>query len=277
MPAGLTVTQNISPAPRRKLFVLPNRMNREILDILYVDEHLVAVDKPAGLLVHRSPIDRRETRFLLQILRDQLGQWVYPLHRLDKATSGVLLFGLNPEAARIMTERFAAGDLDKSYLAVARGVVKPAGTIDYPLVEEPERFRNEAGREPRQAVTAYRRLAEIELPFAVSRYPTSRYSLVEVRPRTGRRHQIRRHFKHIFHPLIGDTRFGEGRHNRFFREQFGSHRLLLHATELSFRHPLSGFRVTARAPVPGDFSALLDQLGWGLGSEGVGSVLQITD
>lgn len=234
------------------------------MKILFRDDHYVAVNKPAGLLVHRSPLAPREERFVLQLLRNCLGRHVYPVHRLDRATSGALLFGLTPEAARFMAVAFAERQVAKSYLAVLRGVADPEGVIDYPLVDEPDRYLRSpqqvgAGRE---AVTAYRRLAVAELPFAVGRYQTSRYSLVEAVPKTGRRHQLRRHFKHLFHPIIGDTNHGEGRHNRFFREEFGCARLLLHAAGLSFRNPFTGAAVTVTAPLDEAFSGLLRRLGW---------------
>ncbi|BCA80799.1 tRNA pseudouridine(65) synthase TruC [Desulfuromonas sp. AOP6] len=238
---------------------------REKLDILYADDHLVAINKPAGLLVHRSPIDRRETRFALQLLRDQLGRPVYPAHRLDKPTSGVLLFALSPEMARALGESFARGAVEKTYLAVLRGVCPETGIIDHPLLEEPDRLADypvQPDKPAQEAVTSYRRLAQVELPFAVGRYPSSRYSLVEAHPRTGRRHQLRRHFKHIFHPIIGDTKYGEGRHNRFFREHFGCQRLLLAATRLAFPHPLDGRQLVIEAPLDPIFADLLERLGW---------------
>lgn len=233
--------------------------------LLYRDEDYVVVHKPAGLLVHRSPIDRRETRFALQLVRDLVGRRVYPVHRLDKPTSGLLAFGLSSAAARRLAEAFAAGQVQKTYLAVVRGVVPESGRIDHPLVEELDRYGDplaEPDKGPQSAVTGYRRLAEVELPFAVGRYPTSRYSLLEARPETGRRHQLRRHFKHLLHPIIGDTKYGEGRHNRFFREQFNCHRLLLAAVELSFAHPVTGAAVRVVAPPQADFMAVLEQLGW---------------
>jgi tRNA pseudouridine65 synthase len=236
-----------------------------MLPILFQDSHLVAVNKPAGLLVHRSPIDRHETRFALQMVRDQLGQRVYPVHRLDKPTSGVLLFALSPQMAHGLMTALAGGQVRKTYLAVVRGVIAEAGVIDHPLVEEPDRLENLPavdGRQAQAAVTIFRRLARVELPLAVGRYPTSRYSLVELQPQTGRRHQLRRHLKHLCHPLIGDTNYGEGRHNRLFREEFGCQRLLLHAAELSFSHPLTGATVTITAPLDQEFSRLLSRLGW---------------
>jgi tRNA pseudouridine65 synthase len=235
------------------------------LPVLYRDDYLFAVNKPSGLLVHRSPIDRHETRFALQMARNQTGQRVYPVHRLDKPTSGVLLFAFSPEMARLMGERFASGAVQKSYLAVVRGHTPDEGTIDYPLVEEQDThdypcFGSDKGAQ--KAVTDFRTLARIELASAVGRYDTARYSLVSATPRTGRRHQLRRHFKHIFHPMIGDTRYGEGRHNRFFREELGSHRLLLHAEKLSFVHPVTGVTVRMIAPLDADMARVMEKLGW---------------
>lgn len=239
--------------------------DQERLTVIYQDEELVAVNKPSGLLVHRSPIDRHETRFALQVVRNQVGRRVYPVHRLDKPTSGLLLFAFTPETARRVVECFSAGTVHKSYLAVVRGFAPEEGTIDYPLVEEPDKCdfpTSLAAKEAQEAVTDFRSLARIELPAAVGRYPSSRYSLVSVSPRTGRRHQLRRHFKHIFHPIIGDTRYGEGRHNRFFRQELDSHRLLLHATELALPHPLTGAPLELIAPPDREFLSLLARLGW---------------
>jgi tRNA pseudouridine65 synthase len=233
--------------------------------LLYRDEDYVVVHKPAGLLVHRSPIDRRETRFALQLVRDLIGRRVYPVHRLDKPTSGILAFGLSSTAARRLAEAFASGEVEKTYLAVVRGVVPESGLIDHPLIEELDRYGDpltEPDKGPQPAVTAFRRLAAVELPFAVGRYPTSRYSLVEAHLASGRRHQLRRHFKHLLHPIIGDTKYGEGRHNRFFREQYGCRRLLLAAVELAFVHPFSGQPLRIVAPLAADFLTPLEAFGW---------------
>lgn len=236
----------------------------EPLVLLHRDDLIAVFNKPAGLLLHRSYIDRAETRFALQMARDLLGQRVYPVHRLDKPTSGVLLFALSPESAAILTASFAAGKVRKRYLAVCRGSAPPEGVIDYPLLEDQDRhdpFRQE-GKEPQEAVTGYRCLAAVELPVAVGRYLSSRYSLVEATPLTGRRHQIRRHFKHIFHPLIGDVNYGEGRHNRFFRKEFDCSRLLLHATELTIPDPADGQFIRFSAPLDATFTHVINALGW---------------
>ena len=235
------------------------------LPILYQDEHLVAVNKPAGLLVHRTNLDRHETEIAMHIVRDQLGQWVYPFHRLDKATSGVLLFALDKETARRMTQSFTEGRVTKSYLAVVRGFTKDAERIDHPLREIADKMtsqntdRDKPGKE---AVTEYRRLAAVELPHPVGRYATARYSLIKASPLTGRNHQIRRHLKHIFHPVIGDTAYGDGKHNDFFRRQFDCHRLLLHAREIGFVHPYAGRLLTIEAPLDNVFNDLLEALQW---------------
>ena len=236
-----------------------------MLDILYRDEWLVAINKPAGLLVHRSMIDKHETRFALQMLRDQIGQHVFPVHRLDKPTSGVLLFALNPETAKKMSDIFAEREAEKEYLAVVRGYTEEEGIIDYPLKEELDKKSDrkaQQDKEAQEAVTEYRRLGTVELPYPVGRYNTARYSLLSIKPKTGRKHQIRRHMKHIFHPIIGDTTHGDGKQNAFFRDHFNCHRLLLAAASLSFPHPKTVEHIVIRAPLEDSFSEVIEQLGW---------------
>jgi tRNA pseudouridine65 synthase len=200
----------------------------EDLRVLHLDAELVAIDKPAGLLVHPSALDAHEDRTALQLLRDQLGERVWPLHRLDKATSGVLLFARNAEAARRWGMAFEAGEVRKAYVALVRGWPGERGEIDYPLARDPEL---PSADQPRlDAVTRFERLAVFDWPFSVDgRHPSSRYALVQVEPLTGRRHQIRRHFKHIAHPLVGDTTHGKGAHNRAVAKWLGIDRLWLHA------------------------------------------------
>ena len=218
-------------------------MSESLLPIIYQDQHLVVIDKPSGLLVHRSRLASDAKVFAMQLLRDQLGQHVYPLHRLDRPTSGLLVFALDSDTARLVNEQWAERSVEKTYHAVVRGYVDDGGIIDYPLKEELDKIADKDARgdkEAQQAVTEYRCLKRIELPFKVSKkHDTSRYSLVELKPKTGRKHQLRRHMSHIRHPIIGDSRHGEGRHNRFFRDQFGCDRLLLAATQIRFQHPHS--------------------------------------
>jgi len=232
------------------------------LPLLYRDDHYLAFSKPAGLLVHRSDLDRHETRFALQMARDLVGRHVYPVHRLDRPTSGALLFALSPEAARLAADAFTSGAVRKRYLAVVRGIAEEEALIDYPLRELTDRFEGNRDIDPREAVTAFRRLALVELPLPVGNYPTARYSLLEVSPRTGRRHQIRRHLKHVFHPIIGDSTYGDGRHNRLFRDEFRCSRLLLHAVEIALPHPWTGETLTINAPPDREFADVIDRLGW---------------
>ena len=242
----------------------------ERLEIIYRDEHLVAINKPSGLLTHRSLIDKTETRFAIQILRDQIGAYVYPLHRLDKPTSGVLLFALSKEVARSMSEQMQAKGFEKEYLAIVRGYTEPGGEIDYALKEVLDKMTDAKAKEDKEAqsaLTFYETIAQVELPFSVGRYPTARYSFVRLRPKTGRKHQLRRHMKHILHPIVGDTNYGRGEHNRFFREQFGMQRLLLHAYELRFTHPVSGEELRLRAKMDPLFLKLLAALGMECGRD----------
>ncbi len=233
--------------------------------LIYRDEYIVAVDKPSGLLVHRSPIDRHETRFALQVVRNQVGQHVYPVHRLDKPTSGVLLFGLSSDIARALSQQFAAGTVHKQYLAVVRGYCPQECVIDHPLKKQLDKIADKHSRKNKpaqEAVTHVRRLATVEIPVAVDRYPQTRYSLVELRPETGRRHQLRRHMKHIGYPIIGDAKHGKGVHNRFFREQYGCLRLLLVSTRLEFIHPVCGEIVVLRAQLDAPFQRVIKAFGW---------------
>ena len=234
-----------------------------MLEILFKDESLVAINKPSGLLVHRSPIDQYETRFAMQMTRDQIGQHVYPVHRLDKPTSGVLLFALSSEVASLLSKQFTATTMNKTYWAVVRGYTNNSGVVDSDLQEEQDKMTDKLAdkdKPAQSAITHYERLATTELPYPVGRYDSVRYSLVSLKPKTGRKHQLRRHLKRIFHPIIGDTTHGDGKQNTFLRQQFGLSRLMLHAKSIEFKHPISGDELLIEAEVPEDFSVMLDQL-----------------
>lgn len=222
------------------------------LPVLYRDRWLCAICKPGGLMVHRTSIGT-DRRFAVQLLRDQIGHKVWPVHRLDRATSGVLLFALDPDIAGLVGRQFMAQEVEKRYLAVARGWVDETGVIDH-------RLKKHKHDEARAAVTEYRRLATGELPIALGEHDSVRYSLVEVRPGTGRRHQIRRHFKHISHHLIGDTTYGDGRHNRIFRQYHGCHRLLLHASRLELAHPVENRPLRLGASPDGEFVRVVEEV-----------------
>lgn len=211
-----------------------------MLRLLFQDDHLVAIDKPPGLLVHRTGLDAGETRFAMQMLRDQIGQPVWPVHRLDKGTSGVLLFALDALTARRLGDAFQTGEgIRKTYLAIVRGWPADEGLIDHPLRRMPDDMRT--GREEVQpAQTRFRTLARHELPVPHNGFASTRCALVELHPLTGRRHQIRRHLKHMAHPIIGDSTHGKGPLNRALAAWLGHHRLWLHATGLALTHPVSG-------------------------------------
>ena len=210
-------------------------------------------------------IDRHEKLYAMKILRNQINQWVYPIHRLDKPTSGVLLFALNSEMAKMMSEVFKMRETTKTYLAVVRGYTKEYEEIDYALKEILDKIADKDATKAikiQDAITHYTKLNQIELPLKVGRYESSRYSLLHVEPKTGRKHQIRRHLKHIFHPIVGDTTHGDLRHNKNFRDNLDSSRLLLHAQTLHFIHPLTQESITIKAPLDENFSAILTRFGW---------------
>ena len=215
------------------------------IDLLFVDDHVVVAQKPSGLLVHRG-WDNDDDVAMFRV-RDAIGQQVHPLHRLDRGTSGALLFARSPGAARTLALAFEEGRIEKHYLALVRGTAAPAGfqVIDYPIPKS-----EDGPRVP--ATTRYRFLAQSEI---------DRCSLVHAMPRTGRLHQVRRHLRHLGHPLVGDVTYGSGAINRHYRATYALHRLALHAVRLAFEHPVTGARIVVDAPLPDDLSAALDTLG----------------
>jgi tRNA pseudouridine65 synthase len=228
-----------------------------MLDILYLDDYLAIVNKPAGWLVHRTPLDKGETRFVLQTLRDQIGQHVWPVHRLDKGTSGVLLFALNAEVARTLGQAFESGDgLQKTYRAVVRGWPADEGLIDHPLKRMPDDMRTERLEvQPAQSRFATLRRFELPIPQSLPQqgFASTRCAEVALEPLTGRRHQLRRHMKHIAHPIIGDATHGKGPLNRAVADLIGLQRLWLHAQSLELPHPVSGQRLQLVSPLPSEW------------------------
>ena len=222
------------------------------MEILFQDDHLVAVNKPAGLLVHRSAIAKDATEFALQKTRDLVGMEVHPIHRLDRKTSGVLLFAFDLDTLRLMQQVFNEGDVRKEYHAIVRGFTEDNGKIDYALV-------NDKGTE-QSAITNYttHKRWEIDKPFG--KHKTSRYSYVHVFPETGRMHQTRKHFAHIFHPIIGDRPHGCNKQNRFFKEEFDLTEMLLHARNYAFHHPITKEQLTIEAPMRDEFNRIIDIL-----------------
>jgi tRNA pseudouridine65 synthase len=221
-----------------------------VLEILYQDDAIVAINKPHGLLVHRSPIAADASEFAIQLLRDQIGQKVFPVHRLDRKTSGVLLFARNDEVNSILQEAFRNKKVEKKYRALVRGFTPESGTIDYALTREDGKVQD--------AVTHYSRLETFEIPVALGKHATSRYSLLDVEPETGRMHQIRKHLAHIFHPIIGDRPHGCNKQNKLFLEKWEMNRMLLHAQEIRFVHPVSHDFITIQAELSVEFKRTLE-------------------
>jgi tRNA pseudouridine65 synthase len=226
------------------------------IKVVYEDEALLAVNKPAGLLVHRSAIAADERDFLLERLREQTGVALYLAHRLDRATSGVVLLAKSREIAGELGRQFMARSIDKTYLAVVRGWPDAEGTIDYALPDVRERSPRKA------AVTHWRVLATATVPLALGKYPEQRYALIEASPQTGRYRQIRKHLHHVSHHIVGDTSHGRGDHNRLWRMHFGVHRLLLHAWRLRLNHPLTAAPLALEAPLDAIWQRVLVAMGW---------------
>lgn len=224
------------------------------LPVLYRDDALLIVDKPAGLVVHRGWANDRVTA--LDLAREIAGRWVYPAHRLDRGTSGVLVFGLSPSVAHAIERAFAEDRVAKRYLALVRGMAPDAISVDHPIAKD-------EGKPKLPSLTHVARLGYCELENDETGV-TRRYSWVEARPVTGRPHQVRRHLKHITHPIVGDVRYGKADHNRLFRRRFGLERLVLHAEALSLPHPTEARQLRVTAPLPRELADLLSALGLGV-------------
>lgn len=235
-----------------------------MLEILYQDEWLVAVNKPSGWLVHRSWLDRDEKVVVMQTVRDQIGQHVFTAHRLDRPTSGVLLMGLSSEAGRLLSQQFEHHQIQKRYHAIVRGWLMDDAVLDYPLVEELDKIADKFARDdkgPQPAVTHYRggngRNAGSDR--ALSDHPLWTGG---ADPKTGRKHQLRRHLAHLRHPIIGDSKHGDLRQNRSAAEHFGCQRLMLHASQLALTHPFTGEPLVIRAGLDDVWMQALSQFGW---------------
>jgi tRNA pseudouridine65 synthase len=235
-----------------------------LLSILYLDDFLAVVDKPAGMLVHRSFLDKHETLFVMQTLRNQLGRHVFPVHRLDRPTSGVLVFALSSDIARLLTEQHQEESWQKFYLAIVRGYVKAPLLLDYPLFEQLDKIADKQANQHKAAQdarTAIWPIAQVELPVPVGRYPAARYSLVALQPLTGRKHQLRRHLAHLRHPIVGDTSHGDGKHNQLFAKHLSAQRLMLVAKRLQLKHPVTGELLLFDAGLQ-ELKPLFTEFGW---------------
>jgi len=224
-------------------------VNNEPLELIYQDEHIIAINKPHGLLVHRTKIATERDVFALQLLRDQIGQRVYPVHRIDRKTSGVLLFALNDEVNASLSTIFREQQIEKTYWAIVRGFTDSEGTIDYALRKENGQLQ--------ESVTHYKTLSQTEIAVPLGKFDTSRYSLVEVKPETGRMHQIRKHLAHIHHPIIADRPHGCNKQNKLFKEKWKMDSMLLHAKEVQFKHPVTSENLPIRANISYEFERTL--------------------
>ncbi|MFA6085875.1 pseudouridine synthase [Mucilaginibacter sp.] len=225
-----------------------------MLEILYQDDHLIAINKPHGLLVHRSSIAADAEEFALQMLRDQIEKKVNPAHRIDRKTGGVLLFAFDKPTEIAMQQQFMENQVKKKYLAILRGYTPDSEEIDYPLRKENGTLQ--------EAFTRYITLKRAELDVALGKHTTSRYSLVEAAPETGRMHQLRKHFAHIFHPIIGDRTHGCNKQNKLFKETWELDTMMLHASQLMFTHPVTGVEITINAPLQPEFVRTMGIMGW---------------
>ena len=221
------------------------------LEIIYQDQYIVAINKPSGLIVHKTPMAKDAKIFALQELRNQIGQYVYPAHRIDRQTSGVLLFALNTDVDKQLKAMFREQEVKKVYWTIVRGFTPAEGTITKPLTKGDT-------LELQEATTHYRKLKEVQLPIPVSKYPSCRISFVEVYPETGRMHQIRRHFAHIRHYIIADKPHGDCKQNKMFLEKFGLNNMLLHSREMIFDHPVTKEKVVLKAELPQHFQNIVD-------------------
>lgn len=223
-----------------------------MLEIIYKDEYLAVINKPHGLLVHQSSIARDAEEFALQLLRDQIQQNVWPSHRLDRKTSGLLIFSLDKESDKLMQQMFRENLIKKKYLAILRGHTPDEMEIDYPLAKENGTIQ--------EAFTYFKTLERTEIPVPFGKHLSSRYSLIEATPETGRMHQLRKHFAHINHPIIGDRPHGCNKQNKLFKEQWQMESMLLHASELVFNHPINKSLLHLKANLQPEFSRIKDIL-----------------
>jgi len=230
-----------------------------MLEIIYQDEYIVAINKPHGLLVHQSSIARDAEEFALQLLRDQIGQNVWPSHRLDRKTSGLLLFSLNKETDKLMQQIFRENNIKKKYLAIIRGHTPDEMEIDYPLRKENGNLQD--------ALTFFKTLSKTEIAVPFGKHATSRYSFVQAEPQTGRMHQLRKHFAHINHPIIGDRPHGCNKQNKHFKETWQMDTMLLHASELSFNHPLTNTPLLLKANFQSEFERIAEILSLNINRE----------
>ncbi len=224
----------------------------QMLEIVYQDENMVAINKPHGLLVHRSPIASDVQEFAMQMLRDQIHKKVFPIHRLDRKTSGILVFALSSEMASVLQSILADEQTQKKYFAIVRGHFPDELELDHPLTNDKGKVQD--------AFTYFKCInrSELEIPFG--KFSTSRYSLIEAYPKTGRMHQIRKHLNHLRHPIIGDRPHGCNKQNKLFKERWNMMTMLLHAQEFNMTHPVTNDPLILKAELFPTFKQMIATL-----------------
>lgn len=213
-----------------------------MLPILFSDSHFTIINKPPGMLVHRTSIADDTAPVALQLLRDQLERTVFPVHRIDRPTSGIVIFAHTPEITKLLQDQLAAKDARKQYTALVRGwMIEP--------VDCDRDVKNDRGM-LKEAFTRFVPVEHFELALPTNRYPTARFTIVEAFPETGRWHQIRQHLAQLRHYIINDRVHGDGKQNKIFTQQLQLNELFLHARNLTFTHPVTGEVLMVEAPFP---------------------------
>ncbi|MEO0896352.1 MAG: pseudouridine synthase [Bacteroidota bacterium] len=230
-------------------------MNEKELEILYLDDHIVAVNKPAGMIVHRNEYTQEEFENLLNLLSRQLKKYLFPVHRLDRATAGVMIFALTKEASNKLMQMFAEKQVYKEYLTIVRGLAEESGIITRELRKKPS-------RKFQKAETHFWCLTQKELPIPLNDFPQVRYSLLKVHPVTGRRHQIRRHLSYEHHPILGDKKHGHSTHNNLWKEELKLEGLMLQSHHLKFDHPMENKEINLRVDPAPHIQKALEYMGW---------------
>ncbi len=215
------------------------------LDVIHEDDQIVVINKPNNLAIHRSKLVRNTKEFAVDIIRKQTDRILNPVHRLDRKTSGIMVFSDCQDTLNALRVQFEDRLIQKTYLAIVRGYIDDEGIVEKPLLNDKGQLQ--------EAITNYECLEKTELNIPLGPHPTSRYSLVRLYPKTGRQHQLRKHLNHLRHPIIGDRPHGCNKQNRFFKQNWGIENMMLHAREISFEHPATKKKMTLRAPLSSSF------------------------
>ena len=227
------------------------------LEVVFEDEYILCVSKPNNMLVHHAHHSRNvaDETSLLQFIEQEKGLKVFPIHRLDRKTSGIILLAKETRYVSKFQELFTNNEIQKTYFGIVRGFSPDTKTIDSPVKGRDSNVHKEA-------LTLLKTIEKITLNIPVKPYDSSRYSLVELSPKTGRMHQLRVHSNKISHPLIGDPKYGDKNHNMMFEENFGCKNLFLHAGKLEFSHPFTSENLSLKSSFPKDWITLFNEFSW---------------